>query len=386
SPIRLSWFALVFPCLALNYFGQGALILQDPRTIDNPFFHLAPHWARLPLVALATLATVIASQAVISGAFSVSRQANRLGLLPRQYVRHTSQQEGGQIYIGSINWMLFVGVLLLIAVFRSSFALASAYGLAVTGTLVLTTMLFLYLARHVWRVQTWKIVVAIVLIVIPEVTFLAANLAKTLHGGWLPLLIAALLVTLMAVWREGAARMAAARVDLEGPLDEFIAQVNREGIQRVPGLAVFPHPDRLTTPLALRENVEFNKVLHEQVVIVSIVNENVPHIRHVDRASVHDLGHGHDGIVHVQYRVGFNDSQDVPQALVWARGVRPETEYDPAEARYFLSVLHLTHRRLGLRNWRTRLFLWLVSTSANRTQVFHLPPEQTVVMGGHLNM
>ena len=386
-PIRVSWFMVVFPALAINYLGQGAMILRDPATIANPFFHLAPSWATLPLVILAAAATVIASQAVISGAFSVSRQATRLGLLPRLNVKHTSKQEGGQIYVGSINWILFVGVLLLIGIFQSSAALASAYGLAVTGTLLLTTLLFLLLAHAVWHVKPWKLVVAIVLVLSVEVVFFAANLAKLLHGGWLPLVIAGLVVTVMMVWRDGYAKVQASRAAMEGSLDDFVEYVHQNKLPRVPGVAVFPHPDRLTTPLALRDNVEFNHVMHERVVIVSIVNENVPHIHHVDRATAQELGYGQDGIVHVQYRVGFNDSQDVPRAVYWSHGKAPELDFNPDEARYFVSVLRLSHKGTRtLRTWRKQLFLWLAGNAANQTAVFQLPPERPVVMGGHLEI
>jgi len=383
--IKLAWFLLVFPALTLNYLGQGALILLHPDWIDNPFFRMAPSVVQIPLVALATMATVIASQAVISGAFSVSRQATRLGLLPRLNVKHTSKEEGGQIYIGSINWILFAGVVALIGLFKSSVALASAYGLAVTGTLILTTVLFIFLARNVWKVANWKIAVVVVLVLIPESLFFAANLTKLITGGWLPLVIAGALVTIMTTWLSGSSNVSDQRRRIEGSLDEFIAEIHAAGIPRVPGLAVFPHPDRQTTPLALRQNVGFNHVLHEHVVIVSIVNENVPHIRHVDRASVNDLGYADDGIVHVSYRVGFNDSQDVPKALLWAQGKCPELNLDPEEAHYFLSSLRLSRDDVGsLKSWRKALFLGLAASAANRTGVFHLPPEQTVVMGGQL--
>ena len=387
-PIRLAWFALVFPALTLNYLGQGAEILEDPSAVANPFFRLAPTWARLPLVALATLATVIASQAVISGAFSVSRQAARAGLLPRLNVKHTSKFEGGQIYIGSINWILFMGVLLLIGVFRSSEALASAYGLAVTGTLLLEMSIFLVLARFVWKVQVWKIVVAVVLILGAEVVFFLANIAKLLHGGWLPLLIAGIVVVLMMTWRTGNAQVDARRREIEGPLSDFIDMVNQQRIPRVPGLAVFPHPNKETTPLALRQNLEFNHALHQNIAIVTIVNENVPHIRHVDRAVVDDLGYRDDGIIHISYHVGFNDSQHVPRALDWARDRNPELiELDPDKAHYFLSSLRLTRRDVPTwPRWRRALFLSLARSAADRTTVFHLPLERTIVMGGQLDV
>ncbi len=290
--IRLSWYLVVFPALAVNYLGQGAMILDDPTVVRNPFFLMAPSWATLPLVALATVATVIASQAVISGAFSVSRQAVRLGMLPRLAVRHTSREEGGQIYVPVINWVLLAGVIVLTAAFQSSSRLASAYGLAVTGTLLLTSALFLLLAQQVWKVATWKLVVYVVLVVAVELTFLGANLTKIVSGGWLPLVIAAIVVALMTTWRRGAEALHAEERDLEGPLPLFLSVVRShpDEIRRVPGVAVFPHPNSTTTPLALRANVDFNRVVHERVVLVQIVNENVPHVRHVDRVEVDSLG------------------------------------------------------------------------------------------------
>lgn len=385
--IRKSWYMVVFPSLTLNYFGQGAMILHDPTTITNPFFTMAPSWATLPLVALATVATVIASQAVISGAYSVSRQAVRLGLFPRLSVRHTSREEGGQIYLPVVNWILFFGVLLLIAVFRSSSRLASAYGLAVTGTLFLTSMLFLLLAQKVWHWAQWKVVVYSVVIGGLEVTFFAANLTKVISGGWLPLLIAAVVVTLMTTWRKGAETLLRRRSELEGPLDEFVAMIHETGVPRVPGLAVFPHPNKTTTPLALRSHVTFNHVLHEHVVIVQIINENVPHIRHVDRVVVDDLGYADDGIVHICVRVGFNDSQDIPKGLALAIGTSPELDMNPDDAHYFLSLLTVhTRGAARLKDWRARLFVWMAHNAASRTEVFHLPPERTVIMGANLDL
>ncbi len=385
--IRRSWFVVVFPALTLNYVGQGAMILRDPATVANPFFRMAPSWATLPLVMLATLATVIASQAVISGAYSVSRQAVRLGLFPRLAVRHTSREEGGQIYLPVVNWILYFGVLVLIAVFRSSSRLASAYGLAVTGTLFLTSLLFLLLALRVWHWAPWKIVLYSVVIGGLELTFFAANLTKVVSGGWLPLLIAAIVVTLMTSWRKGADTLFRRRAELEGPLDDFVATIHETQIPRVPGLAVFPHPNKTTTPLALRSQVAFNHVLHEHVVIVQIVNENVPHIRHVDRVVVDDLGFVDDGIVHVSVRVGFNDSQDLPRGLALAIGSSPELDMDVDAARYYLSLVtvHATGSA-RFRDWRTRLFVWMAHNAASRTEVFHLPPERTIIIGANVDL
>ncbi|MGV8909905.1 MAG: potassium transporter Kup, partial [Propionicimonas sp.] len=378
-PIRIAWFALVFPSLTINYLGQGALILGDPAAVDNPFFRLAPSWATLPLVALATLATVIASQAVISGAFSATRQAMRLGVFPRMRVHHTSKEEGGQIYLPAINWILFFGVILLIAVFQSSTRLASAYGLAVTGTLLLTSLLYLLLARAIWRWPMWRIAAFAIFILGAEVLFFAANLTKVFSGGWLPLVIAVVVVTIMTTWRDGHAVLTERRSQIEGPLDVFVDHVREDGITRVPGVAVVPHPNSTTTPLALRANVAFNRVLHEHVIIVQVINENVPHIRHVDRVSVRDLGYADDGIVHVCVRVGFSDSQDIPKGLALAIGRTPELDVDQDQAHYFLSVLdvHATSDPT-MRAWRKRLFVWMAHSTANRTEALHLPPERTV--------
>ena len=386
GPIRTAWFALVFPCLAINYLGQGALILGDPSAVDNPFFRLAPPWATLPLVVLAALATVIASQAVISGTFSASRQAMRLGVFPRLRVQHTSKEEGGQIYLPAINWILFFGVLMLIAIFQSSTRLANAYGLAVTGTLLLTSLLYLLLAQAVWHWPLWRIAVFGVVILGAEVVFFAANLTKVFSGGWLPLLIAVVVVTVMTTWRDGHAALQERRSQIEGPLSDFIDHIREARITRVPGVAVVPHPNSTTTPLALRANVAFNRVLHEHVIIVQITNENVPHIHHVDRVTVRDLGYADDGIVHVTVRVGFTDSQDIPKGLALAIGRTAELDIDPEQAHYFLSLLDLHASDPSLKAWRTRLFAWMAHATANRTEALHLPLDRTVVIGSRLDL
>lgn len=387
SPIRWSWFCFVFPALTLNYLGQGAMILQRPETSANPFFNLAPSWATIPLVVLATLATVIASQAVISGAFSVSRQATRLGMLPRLAVVQTSKHEGGQIYVPAINWILYLGVLLLIAVFGSSSRLANAYGLAVTGTLILTSVLFLLLARDVWHVAAWKLWVYLLLVGGLEIVYFSANAVKVVSGGWLPLLIAGVLFVVMSTWLRGHAMVVRRRRALEGSLEDFVERTVAAQIPRVPGLAVFPHPNRETTPLAMRSNVDFNRVLHEQVVIVSIVNENVPHIRHVERVQVSNLGLPEHGIHYVSCRVGFNDSQDVPKALALALPMIPELAgFTEADARYFLSATNATEEAKARFNWRRALYMWLSHNAADGATVLHLPPERTVVMGANLTL
>jgi KUP system potassium uptake protein len=386
-PIRVSWFALVFPALILNYLGQAALIINDPAAVTNPFYLLAPSWARWPLVVLATLATVIASQAVISGAFSVSRQAVRLGYLPHLTVRHTSTVESGQIYVPAVNWLLFAGVLVLMLTFESSNKLATAYGLAVTGTLICSTTLFLMYAAIAWRWARWKLVLAGVVFGGFELTFLGANLAKIVQGGWLPLLVAAIVVTVMTTWQRGRKIITARRVDVEGPLPEFVDRLDREDIPRVPGTAVFPHPTKLTAPLALRANVEFNHVLHERVVIVSVLSENVPHVPPDDRVSFDELGRPDDGIVHVAVRFGFQDEQDLPQVLRQASGLSAELDIDPDSASYFLSRMTIERgRQPGMSGWRKRMFIGLSHNAANPAAYFCLPVDRTVIMGSRIEL
>ncbi|MFC4946271.1 potassium transporter Kup [Pseudonocardia sp. GCM10023141] len=388
-PIRRAWFAVVFPALIINYLGQAALILDDPHAISSPFYLLAPDWARLPLVVLATFATVIASQAVISGAFSVSRQAVRLGFLPHLTVRHTSTEESGQIYVPAVNWLLFGGVVILIVAFQSSDRLATAYGLAVTGTLLLTTTLFLTYAATAWHWARWKIVLAAVVFGGVELIYLAANLTKVAHGGWLPLLIAAIVVTVMTTWQLGRRIITARRVELEGPLPAFVERLHAEGISRVPGTAVFPHPTNLTAPLALRANVEFNHVLHERVVIISVQSENVPHVAPSERLTVDELGHADDGIVHLSVRYGFQDEQDLPEVLRAARGLSGELgiDLDPDTAYYFLSRITIERgRQPGMSRWRKRLFIGLSHNAATPAAYFKLPVDRTVVMGTRIEL
>jgi KUP system potassium uptake protein len=386
-PIRRAWFALVFPALTLNYLGQGALILQRPSAISNPFYLLAPGWAQLPLVVLATLATIIASQAVISGAFSVARQAVRLGFLPPLTVRHTSRRESGQIYVPAVNWLLLGGVLVLMLTFRSSAALATAYGLAVTGTLLLTTSLFLVLAGAAWKWPVWRLVVFGVIFGGFELMFFAANLTKVVHGGWLPLLLGILVVTVMLTWQRGRRVTTTRRNELEGQLAEFVEELRERAPTRVPGTAVFPHPTKETVPLALRANVEFNGVVHERVVIVSVISDNVPHVPRNERLNVDSLAHSDDGIVHLSVRFGFQDDQNIPAALRDAFLLTSELEVDPDTAFYFLSRITIERGHGdGLPGWQKRLFIALSHNAATPAVYFRLPVERTVVMGTRVEL
>lgn len=385
-PIRMAWFVAVFPALIINYLGQGALVLHDPSAVSSPFYLLAPGWARIPLIVLATAATVIASQAVISGAYSVSLQAMRLGYLPRLTVRHTSSSESGQIYVPAVNWLLFGGVLILVATFRSSASLATAYGLAVTGTLLISTTLFLLHARHTWHWAWWQVVGLGVLFGVVELLYFGANIIKIVSGGWLPLLVAVIVVLVMSTWQSGRRVITQRRTSLEGPLDDFLDSL--DGVTRVPGTAVFPHPTNETAPLALRANVEFNHVLHEQVVIVSLVSIDVPHVPREERVTVDDLENSHDGVVHVRARFGFQDRQDVPDVLRLACGLSPELERaDPDTASYYISRVMIERGDApGLPTWRKRLFVGLAHNAASPAGSFKLPVARTVVMGSTLEL
>jgi KUP system potassium uptake protein len=386
APIRRAWFFLVFPCLTLNYLGQGGLVLRDPTSISNPFFLLAPSWAQFPLVVLATVATVIASQAVISGAFSVSRQAERLGYLPRLTVQHTSEHEGGQIYAPAVNWILYLGVMVLLVVFQSSTRLATAYGLAVTGTFLLTTTLFLVYADAAWHWSKTRLVLLGGPLYYLELTYFCANLTKIVHGGWLPLLIAFVVATVMLTWKRGRALVTARRAQMEGPIGPFIEWLHTDPVTHVPGTAVFLHPDKTTAPLAFRENADFNHIIHERVFIVSTMAENVPHVPAQQRVVVDHLGDPDDGITHLTLRYGFQDDQDVPAGLRVARS--QGIDIDPDTAFFFVSKInvHRGNGTGGMSTWRKRVFIGLNHNAADPTGYFCLPEDRTVVMGAQLTL
>ena len=388
-PIRRAWFFVVFPALVLNYLGQASLILRHTAATKNPFFLLFPSWGLLPMVVLATMATVIASQAVISGAFSLSRQAVQLGLLPPVTVRQTSEHEGGQIYLPGVNAALFAGVMVVMLTFRSAERLATAYGVSVTGALVIDTILMLVVARVLWHWQPWKMVLAAIAFGGVEVTFLSANLSKVLHGGWLPLVIAVLVFTLMTTWRRGREIVGENRRVQEGSLAEFVDDVNEHGLPRVPGTAVFPHPGKETTPLALRANVEHNGILHENVLIVSASAESVPHVSAEDQFTLDHLGYDDDHIQHLSIHFGFSDDPDIPAALRRAsdEGVLDGGQADVANASFFLSRGPIRRTKAhGMAQWRKVLFLVLARNAADPTAYFGLPVDRTVTMGSAVDV
>jgi KUP system potassium uptake protein len=389
GPIRRVWLLLVFPACILSYMGQGALVLGDPSAISSPFFLLVPGWARLPMVFLAAAATVIASQAAITGAFSVAQQAARIGYLPRLRIAYTSEEKIGQIYVPWINWILLVSVLTLVVTFRTSAALAYAYGMAVTGTITITTLLFLYVARNQWHTPLWILLPGGGALLAVELLFLAANLTKLVHGAWLPLLIAIAAFTVMTTWQRGRELVTRQRQHDEGPLRAFIDQLHamKPPLQRVPSTAVFLNRGKATAPLALRANVEHNQILHEHTLILAIETVPVPHVPAAERLTVDDLGYKDDRIIHITARFGYMDQTNVPGLLPLIRKASIESPLDDPKLSYFLSRIEL-HRgnTPGMSLWRKRLFLSTSRITADAAEHFQLPRDRTVIMGSRIDL
>jgi len=389
TPIRRAWLLVVFPACILNYLGQGALILGQPASISNPFFLLAPGWARLPMVFLATVATVIASQAVISGAFSVAHQAGRLGYLPRLRIQYTSEEMMGQIYVPWINWLLLVAVVALVLAFRTSAALAYAYGTAVTGTITITTLLFFYYARHQWRWPLWIVLAGGGALIAIDLLFFAANLTKLTHGAWLPLLIGIIAFTIFTTWQRGRELVTVRRIQAEGPLKEFIQQLHdmKPPLHRVPGTSVFLNRGKATAPLAMRANVEHNEILHEQVLIISVETMPAPHVPAEERLRIDDLGYKNDRIVHVTARFGYMDQTNVPELLPLVHGATTEIPLHDDRVSYFISRIELVQgHEPGMSRWRKRLFIATSRITADAAESLRLPRDRTVIMGSRIEL
>ncbi len=386
-PITRAWFFVVFPALTLNYLGQGALIVRAPTAIANPFFLLVPRWGQLPMVLLATVATVIASQSVISGAFSVTRQAVQLGFLPRMTIRHTSAREVGQVYSPAINWTLYVAVVALVIGFKSSTALAAAYGVAVTGTFVLNTILFLVVGRSLWRKPRWLVAVGAVVFLSTEVTFFLANLTKIVHGGWLPLSVAAVVFIILMTWQRGRTIVTRNRTAEEGDLLEFLETLAAMDppLHRCTGTAVFLHATPGTTPLALRANVEHNHVLQHRVIILNVRVENVPHVFDDEHLITDDLRFTDYGISHLHATFGFQDETNVPATMQLAVEQGLLDAECLKEITYFLSRITLV-RSTGrtMPAWQRRLFLTIAHNTANPVEYFGLPIEKSISMGAQI--
>jgi KUP system potassium uptake protein len=383
APIRLTWFAVVLPALTLNYFGQGALLLVQPEAAANPFYRMAPGWALYPMVVLATAAAVIASQAIISGAFSLTMQAIQLGYSPRLKVTYTSERIIGQIYVPVVNWGLMVSCIALVLGFRTSSNLAAAYGVAITTTMLITTILFYIVARQRWH---WPAMIAFpiaVFFISIDLAFFGANMLKIAHGGWFPLLVSAVILFLMLTWRKGRGVLRRRLSDICLPLDAFLPDLKNQSIRRVPGTAVFMSGNRSGTPLALLHNLKHNKVLHEQVVLLTVRTEEVPYLLDArDRVALEKL---EDGFWRAQVHFGFMEKPDVPAALEEIK--QPSLRFDSMRTTYFIGrETILATRKLGFSSWRGSLFAWMTRNAGDVTSYFCLPPNAVVELGARVEV
>ncbi len=379
-PIRLAWFGFVLPALLLNYFGQGALILHDANSVKNPFYLLAPEWALFPLIGLATVATVIASQAVITGAFSVSRQALQLGYLPRMHIQHTSESTQGQVYMPRVNWSLMVGVMLLVISFGSSGNLAAAYGIAVTGDMVITTLLASIVFVEIWRWSKLKSGLLVALFLTIDLAFFGANVLKIPDGGWVPLLIGICIFTLMLTWKNGRS-MVYTRLKSEAmAIEPFIEAIGAHPPPRVPGTALFMTPNPEGVPHAMLHNLKHNKVLHEKVVILTVKFLDFPHTNLEERVSVEALPYQ---FYRVTVRYGFKDEPDLPHDLTLCS--KYGLEFDAMDTSYFVGkeILIASHKS-GMAFWRKKIFIGLFRSAETITNQFKLPPNRVVELGSQL--
>ncbi|HXY31046.1 MAG TPA: potassium transporter Kup [Gemmatimonadaceae bacterium] len=379
-PIRVAWGLVVFPTLLVNYFGQGALLLRDPTAAANPFYRLFPQTMLYPMVALATAAAVIASQALISGAYSITQQAMQLGYSPRMTVTHTSKLEAGQIYIREVNAALAVGCIALVIGFRSSGALASAYGIAVTGTMAITTMLFADIARYRWHWSWARVGAFLAFFLTIDLSFLIANAVKVEHGGWVPLAVAGAVYLFMTTWKMGRAALHSLLAEAGLPIDLFLDDVRRRKPPRVPGTAVFMTSDPLGAPVVLLHHLKHNKVLHEQVLLLSIITLDMPEVPASERLIVRPLG---EGFYRVVARYGFMQTPNVPEIMAACRplGVRSK----PSDTSYFLGREHLIptgHAKLP--RWRKQLFVLMARNARSATEFFGLPPNRVVELGAQI--
>ncbi len=386
GPMRLSWFGFVMPCLLLNYFGQGAMVIglppeQASQAIQNPFFFLASEQWRLPLVFLATVATFIASQAVISGAFSITHQAIQMGFVPRLSIRHTSETEGGQIYIPVVNWALMIAVIILVLTFQSSSNLANAYGIAVTGAVTIDTLLMGVLFVGVWKWKWWYAAPVVALFLIVDGAYFAANLVKVPSGGWFPLVVGLVAFTLLTTWARGRKLMRERMTEVALPMEIF-AKSAKNSATRVPGTAIFMASQTGGVPSALLHNIKHNKVLHERVVILTVQIADVPYIDPAERCEYHDIG---DGFYRAVLHYGFMEETNVPQGLKHME--RCGGEFDMMQTSFFLSrQTLLASDKPGMPIWREKIFAWMLRNSATAMEFFRLPTNRVVELGSQLKI
>jgi KUP system potassium uptake protein len=381
-PIRLTWYTMVLPALTLNYFGQGAILVTDPAATINPFFALVPGWALYPMVGVATAAAIVASQALISGAFSLTRQAMQLGYSPRMTILHTSATTIGQIYLPQVNRILGTVCVLLVLTFQSTGNLASAYGIAVTGTMTITTILFCRVARDIWGWPRWRVAAIGALFLFVDLAFLGANLVKIESGGWVPLLIAGAVYALMTTWKRGRLAVSATLRDNSLPLDLFLSDVAKSKPVRVPGIAVFMTSDPLGAPVVLLHHLKHNKVLHETVVLMSIEGEEIPKVRPEERVELRELGQGfYQAIGHF----GFTETPDVPALLraMETRGLRAKLR----ETSFYLGRETLIpNGTTPMARWRKALFIVMARNAQSATAFFNLPPNRVLELGAQIQL
>jgi KUP system potassium uptake protein len=376
-PIQAAWLVVVFPALALNYLGQGALVLATPSAIKNPFFLLYPELLRLPMVVLATIATVIASQAVITGAYSLTRQGIALGLLPRLEIRHTSAEHEGQIFMPRVNISILVGVLMLVALFRSSSALASAYGIAVSGTMVVTGMMAFVVIWRMWRWSPFAAAALIIPFILIDLTFFSANMLKVVEGGWVPLALGGVVMLAMYTWRRGSRLLFEKTRRLETPLDDLVRMLERKPPQRVPGTAVFLTSDPKSAPTALLHSLKHYRVLHERNVILSVETTHTPRVEPAKRVRIEPVG---STFMRVLLRFGYMETPNIPKALAVARKLG--LQFDIMSTSFFLSRRALRRApRSGMPRWQDRLFITLARSANDATDYFQIPTDRVVEVG-----
>jgi KUP system potassium uptake protein len=382
KPIQYAWLFLVLPALALNYLGQGALVLRDPSAIENPFYGLIPDWGLLPMVVLATMATVIASQATISGTFSLTRQAIQLGYLPRMDILHTSASSVGQIYMPSVNWAQYCMVVMVVLGFKTSSNMASAYGIAVTGTMLITTILTFFVIRHLWRMNIVLCILATLFFALIDVAFFAANATKFVDGGWMPILVGVIIFTLMLTWKEGRALVKEQVAHLAIPVESFVQSIACDSPVRVAGNAIFLRGDAEGVPRALLHNLYHNKILHDQVVFVTVHVAEIPFMPQDQRIKLTELG---ERFYQVDLYYGFKETPDIPQGLALCQPLGLVMQ--AMETSYFISKQSIIPTiGAGMATWREHLFVTMTRNATDPAEYYNLPRNRVVEMGAQITI
>ena len=381
NPIRVSWLSLVYPALTLNYLGQASLLLRDPASLESPFYLLAPEWFQWPLLLIASAAAIIASQAVITGAFSVTQQAIQLGFMPRLQIKHTSEAAAGQIYIPALNWVLMIAVILLVLVFERSANLTAAYGIAVTGAMLIDSILLAVVLFHLWKWKPWLSLPLLAIFFALDAAYLGANLMKVPDGGWVPLLMGVIIFTLLTTWSRGRMLMRQALAEGAVPIEVF-AKSARSSAALVPGTAIFMTSTGQGTPSALLHNLKHNKAIHERVIILTVKIQDVPYVEQADRHDVEDIG---DGLYRLTLRYGFMEETDIPAAL---RDVEMGgSSFKMMETSFFLSRQTLiTSHTPGMAIWREKLFAWMMRNAETPMEFFKLPTNRVVELGSQVEI